>query len=219
MGIKYLFKKERHFFAWVVSLVKYMHRQAVDKELRGEIPLYKKEGGCIMRKGNFSGGLVLILIGCLFLAAKYIFNMEFFSLGADDFWPLIVLLVGVTFELVYFVSGRAPGLLVPGGILTTQGLLFFFEVGTNWRFAEYTWPVYIFSVAIGLFQLYLYTGRKKGLLVATSILTAVGAISAITIMFSMFLGAVDLSVIIPLILIAVGLFMFFGRKTNNSSWH
>lgn len=171
-----------------------------------------------MRKGNFSGGLVLILIGCVFLAAKYLFNMEFFSLGADDFWPMIVLLIGVTFELVYFLTGKAPGLLVPGGILTTQGLLFFFEVGTNWRFAEYTWPVYILSVAVGLFQLYLFYGRKKGLLVAALILTSIAAIAIITMLFSVFLGIVDLGVVIPLILIAIGLFMFFGRKTNSSSW-
>jgi hypothetical protein len=171
-----------------------------------------------MKKGNAFLGGFLIAIGCLFLVLRYVFEIEIRLFEPGDFWPLIILQLGVTFELIYFTTGSKPGLLVPGGILTTLGCLFFFEVATNWNFAEYNWPVYILSVAIGLFQLYMFGGKKKGLLIATFILSIISAISVITILFEAFLTNVDLGLVIPIGLIAIGLIMFFGRKHNNNTW-
>jgi hypothetical protein len=171
-----------------------------------------------MKRNNSTLGGILVLIGALLLVAKYMFNSSFLSLGPDDYWPMIVLVIGVGFELSYFIPLKAPGLLVPGGILTTCGLLFFFETMTNWHFSAYTWPVYILSVAIGLFQLYLYTGKPKGLLIAIGILGGIAAASLLIIIFSVFLKIVDISVVIPAILVLGGLFMLFGRnhqKTGN----
>lgn len=115
-----------------------------------------------MERKNYLWGIFLIFIGIILLADK-IFNIGFFD--AVNFWPIFVLIPGLIFEISYFASGRNPGLLVPGGILTTIGLLFFFEAFTNWNYSEYTWPVYPLSVSIGLFQLYLFGGRPTGLLI------------------------------------------------------
>ena len=162
-------------------------------------------------------GVVFIILGGLFLSAKYLFGENFINLGPEDFWPMIVLLIGLVFEMVYYVSLRAPGFLVPGGILTTCGLLFFFEAATDFRFAEYTWPVYILAVAIGLFQLYLHTGRPKGLLIPVSILSSVAVLSLVVIIFRIFLSSVDLGLIIPVILIGVGVVLILGRSRIRSS--
>jgi len=85
-----------------------------------------------MDKRNIYLGTALILAGCLLFSNQF-FNFNFFSMGS--FWPIFVLIPGLIFEASFFMSGRNAGLLVPGGILTTIGTLFFFETFTNWRFA------------------------------------------------------------------------------------
>lgn len=171
-----------------------------------------------MRRNNSLLGAVLIIIGGLLLASRFLFNSSFFRLGADDFWPMIILMLGIGFELAFFISMKAPGLLVPGGILITYGILFFFEVMTNWMFAAYTWPVYLIGVAIGLFQLYLFTGRHRGLLVAIGIIGGIAAVCFMIILFRIFLGTVDIGLVIPVVLVLGGLVIVFGRggsKTGN----
>lgn len=169
-----------------------------------------------MRKSNSALGGLLVLIGGLLLAARFLFNKPMFSLGPDDFWPMIILLVGVGFELAYYITMKAPGLLVPGGILTTYSLLFFFETATNWSFAEYTWPVYLLGISVGLFQLFMHTGRPKGLLIGICIITGIAAACFIVMLFRVFLSTVDLAVAIPLVLIGGGLVMFFGKSSSKS---
>jgi hypothetical protein len=132
---------------------------------------------------------------------------------------MIILMLGVMFELVYFVTLKAPGFLVPGGILTTYGILFFFEAATDFHFAEYTWPVYIMGVAIGLFQLYLFSGRPKGLLIAVAIISGAALISLFVMLFKAFLGSMDFGIVIPAVLIVAGLLLLFGKdKIKNVNW-
>jgi len=169
-----------------------------------------------MRKSNSTLGGLLVIIGAVLLVARFLFNMSFFSLDANDYWPIIILLLGAGFELAYYISLKAPGLLVPGGILTTLGVLFFFEVATNWHFAAYTWPVYILAAAIGLFQLYVHIGRPKGLMVAIEILGGITAACFIVMSFRFFLGAIDLGLVIPVVLVLGGLVMVFGKSRSNS---
>lgn len=168
-----------------------------------------------MKRNNAYLGGLFVVIGAILLFAKYA-GASFIHLGPDDFWPMIILMLGVMFELVYFIVLKAPGFLVPGGILTTYGLLFFFEAATDFHFSAYTWPVYILGVAIGLFQFYLFSGRPKGVLIAVGILTGVAATSIVVIMFRVLLGSMDFGIVIPAILIGVGLILFLSRGRSGS---
>ncbi|MGL5353399.1 MAG: hypothetical protein ACRDA5_08725, partial [Clostridium sp.] len=114
-----------------------------------------------MKNEKYFFGLILIAIGIMGIADR-VFNINL-VIGLE-FWPLFVLVPGLCFEYAYFSKRQFPGLLVPGGILTTIGLLFIFETITRWRFSGITWGIYPLAVAIGLFQLYLFGGRKKELL-------------------------------------------------------
>ncbi|MDP4091962.1 MAG: hypothetical protein Q8920_01220 [Bacillota bacterium] len=168
-----------------------------------------------MRKENLFAGIFFIVIGCALLIANYVFNINIFHFGSGDFWPFIVLAVGVIFEMSYFTSRRAPGLLVPGGIITVCSLLFMFEVATKWDFSEYTWPVYILAVTFGLFQLYAFGSRSKGLFLTVMILTAVTALSAVLVILQGLSNWADFgSVAIAAILIIFGLIVLFGRKNK-----
>ena len=170
-----------------------------------------------MKKNNTLLGALFIIIGGLLLSAKYLFGDSLINLGPEDFWPMIILLVGVAFELAYYVSLKAPGFLVPGGILTTYGILFFFEAATNFRFAEYTWPVYLIGVAVGLFQLYMHTGKQRGLLIAISIISGIAVLTFIVMLFRIFLSTVDFGLVIPAILIVVGALLVLGKGRMKSN--
>jgi hypothetical protein len=162
-----------------------------------------------MHRSHFTLGVILIFIGVLSILNQF-FNFDFFSMST--LWPLFILIPGLIFEFSYFTSRKDPGLLVPGGILTTIGTLFLFETFTNWYFAAYTWPIYPFAVAIGLFQLYLFGNREKGLLVPVFILSAVSFISFASMMFNRVFWWLDKSLIFPALLILIGLSLLFRNN-------
>lgn len=165
-----------------------------------------------MKSKNTLLGALLVIIGGILLVAKYLFNSSFLSLGPNDYWPMIILLIGVGFELAHYITMRVPAFLVPGGILITIGLLFFFEVFTDWKFSGYTWPVYIISVAVGLFQFYIATGRRyKGVLIALSIISGIAAICIFVILYKVMLGVFDFGFIIPALLIICGVIMLLRK--------
>lgn len=114
-----------------------------------------------MNKNNIFPGIILITLGTLFLL-RNTFGLEIFSL--TYFWPIFILIPGLLLETSFFFSNAGVGVLVPGGILISLSLLFFFEILTNWNYADITWPFYIMSVTIGLFQLYIFSKEKKGLI-------------------------------------------------------
>ena len=157
-----------------------------------------------MKNKNNFWGFFLIIIGILLFVSK-LFNIQLFNMGR--LWPIFVLIPGLCFNFAYFSTRKGPGVLVPGGILTTIGLLFFFETMTNWHFAEYTWPIYPLAVAVGLFQLYIFGGRKRELLIPVGILTLVSATSFASMIF----GSINTSLVVPAILVLVGVYLIFGK--------
>ena len=156
-------------------------------------------------------GILLILAGTLFLILKFL-GVDF---HAKDFWPVIILGIGLIFEISYFVKRKSAGILVPGGILITIGTLFLFEVMTNWRFSGYTWPIYILAVAIGLFKLYIFGGRKKSIFIAFMIMLCVFALNMTIMILRLFSKVIDFDIFVAIGLIVVGAAIFLGRKTKH----
>lgn len=171
-----------------------------------------------MRKSNSFIGLLLIAVGAIVLILRGVFGIKLFEFDTSDFWVFIVLLVGIAFELGFFLTGSKSGLLVPGGIITTIGLLFMFEVATDWNFAEYTWPVYILAVAIGLLQMYLFSRRKpKGLLISGLIVGGVGAFFMVCTLFSGITSIFSTGLFIPIALVAGGIAIFCSGSSFRKS--
>jgi hypothetical protein len=170
-----------------------------------------------MKKSNYFVGVLLIAIGAIILILKAIFGITLLEFNGYDFWVFIVILVGLAFEFGFFLSGSKPGLLIPGGIITTIGLLFLFEVSTDWNFAEYTWPIYIISVAVGLFQMYLFSKREKGLLISSLIVGGIGAVFLAFTIISAITNIFDPNFFIPIALIAGGLAIFISGSAHKKS--
>lgn len=165
-----------------------------------------------MNNRNNFWGFFFIAIGILLFLSR-LMNIHLF--GMNRLWPIFVLIPGLCFEIAYFSSKTKPGLLVPGGILTTLGLLFLFESMTNGYFARYTWPIYPLSVAIGLAQLYIFGGRNRGLIIPIGILCLVPGISFANMLFGNVYRWINTSFVVPAILILVGIAIIFGRGNKN----
>lgn len=165
-----------------------------------------------MNNKNYFWGFFLIITGILLFISK-LFDIQLFHM--ERLWPIFVLIPGLCFNLAYFSTRKAPGLLVPGGILTTIGLLFFFETMTNWHFAEYTWPIYPLAVAVGLFQLYVFGDRKRELLIPVGILTLVSTTSFACMLFGNIFKFINTSLVVPAVLVLIGIFLIFGKGQKN----
>ncbi len=171
-----------------------------------------------MKRNNGFIGVLLIAVGIVILLLRGLFGIKLFEFNSLDFWVFIVLLVGLSFELAFFITGSKPGLLIPGGIITTIGLLFMFEVTTDWNFAEYTWPVYILSVAVGLFQMYLFSRREKGLLIASLIIGGVAAFFMVCMLLSRMSSLVKPELFIPIALIGGGIALFCSSRSKRTQY-
>jgi len=155
-----------------------------------------------MKKINYIFGLSLLFIGVLIILA----NFGVIEIVWKNLWPLFLLIPGIVFELSYFIYRKDAGLLVPGGILITYGLLFLVNVIYGWRLMEYLWPIFPLGVAIGLFQLFLFGGREKGLLIPVGIL---GAISLFFLINNLLF--VDFRVLAGIVLVVIGIWIIFKK--------
>jgi len=162
-----------------------------------------------MKKINYIFGLSLLFIGVLLILA----NFGVIEIVWDNLWPLFLLIPGIVFELSYFIYRKDAGLLVPGGILITYGLLFLVNVNYGWHLMDNLWPIFPLGVAIGLFQLYLFGGREKGLLIPVGIL---GAVSLFFLVNNLLF--VDFRLLAGILLVLIGIWVIFKKaKLNNGT--
>ncbi|NMA34819.1 MAG: hypothetical protein GX940_09785 [Clostridiaceae bacterium] len=172
------------------------------------------------RSARVLGG-ILVVFGILFLMKNFaIFDpvMKLFNIGYifSRFWPaMFLLLPGLIFHYGYFSGGRrSPGLLVPGGILLVLGLVFQFNMlFGGW---DITWPLIIFSVAFGLFELYIFGNRERGLLIPIGILGGLSFLFFFSFSLSRLLSFNTRPYAMPILLIGVGLILISGAKKSRA---
>lgn len=154
-----------------------------------------------MARNNYSVGLVLIGIAVILLLGK----LGVFSFLGGLLWPVFILVPGVAFHFLFFSRVLPAGVLVPGGILVTYSLMFFFCNIFGWGAMSYLWPGFIFGVAVGLYELHLFDRHSgRGVLTAAMIL---GIISAVFFALAFMFTAGIYFIIVVLLVAGVGLMM------------
>ncbi|HER25168.1 MAG TPA: hypothetical protein ENO17_08985 [Candidatus Atribacteria bacterium] len=148
-----------------------------------------------MKKINYLFGFLLLVIGIVLILS----NFGIIKIIWENLWPLFLLVPGIIFELSYFIYRNDSGLLVPGGILLTYGLLFLVNVTYGWHLMEDLWPIFPLGVAIGLLQLYLFGTREKGLLIPIGILSTVSLFFLVNNLFF-----VDFAFLAGIVLVIIG---------------
>ncbi|UNK21326.1 hypothetical protein MNQ98_18800 [Paenibacillus sp. N3/727] len=157
---------------------------------------------------------LLILLG-----AYLLFNQGgMISTGSifATFWPtLFVIPLGLFFHWMYFsmVGRKGVGLLIPGGILLTAGIVSqIASLFDNWGTM---WPGFILAVAAGLFEFYWFGSRNKWMLIPINILTVLSLL--FFVVFSIGPVLSYLSIVQPLIAILLvlgGAWLILGQKKH-----
>ena len=115
-------------------------------------------------------GIVLVVTGGLFLADLFlpIRIMRFF-------WPLLIVLFGLTFIVGMLVAGRpGSGLAIPGTIVTTIGLLLFIQNTFRlWATWAYAWTLLICATGLGILIMNGYL-KRSGLRRTGGLLIGIG---------------------------------------------
>lgn len=144
-------------------------------------------------------GIVLIVIGIIFLLPG------FTDLTLRDLWPVLMLAPGILFFLGFIADRRSYGLLMPGAILTTYGLVFFYCTIFGWYWIQDLWPFYIVGPGIGFLLMYRFGRKETALLVPGAIMTLLGLI--------FLLHSTDYEYLWPVaIIIAGALLILKGRR-------
>ncbi|UJF35107.1 hypothetical protein [Paenibacillus hexagrammi] len=160
-----------------------------------------------MARNSYSIGLLLIGLAVVLILGKIgVIHFVFAFL-----WPVVLLIPGLLFHVLYFNRSLPAGVLVPGGILTTYALMFFYCNIFGWHATSYLWPGFILGVAIGLYEFHLFDRNSdRGVWIAAMVLGIVATICfAITLLVK--LGIY----VIALLLIAAGV-LIISRKPR--SW-
>jgi hypothetical protein len=97
------------------------------------------------KKTSITGGIILILLGLLFLG-RTIFP-DYFQFWE---WPFVIIGLGIVFLIWALVSGTG-GLAVPAAILGgIGGILYYQNLTGNWESWAYVWALIPGFVGIGI---------------------------------------------------------------------
>ncbi len=156
--------------------------------------------------------IILIVIGAIFFFGQ-VFNVRFGS----GFWPLLILVPGLIFLATAFGGDEVnPGLGGAGAVLTTLGLIFFYQNASgHWESWAYIWA--LLPASVGLSQ--MVAGARNG----DELLAHAGVRLARTFAIVFVVGLIFFELVIfdrggvggwllPLGLIAAGAYMLWDHQ-------
>lgn len=166
------------------------------------------------------GGSVLIAIGILSLFGQIFTSINFWSF----IWPFFIIGVGAMFYVGMFAGGKSvSGLAIPATIITTIGLILFYQNMTgHWESWSYAWTVIILAVGLGIYIMGVF-GEDEGQRNSGKNLMKVGAILFVVfggffeMIFSIGSKSMLRQSVFPILLILLGLYLIYTRLTKKDS--
>lgn len=158
-------------------------------------------------------GIVLVVAGGLFLADQFLeVNIM------RNFWPMLVVLLGLTF-FVGMIMGKRRGawLAIPGSVITITGaILYVHNIFDLWVTWTYAWALLISAVGIGMLIMNIYL-KREGLRRAAGWVIGIGLVLFVLfgIFFEIILDLAGLNVNSGIFLgsglVLLGLFVVISR--------
>ena len=161
-------------------------------------------------------GFALVTVGVLLLVARL------FSWNLGGLWPLLILIPGVALLVAAALGGTSvSALFVPGSVVTTLGVIFFFQNATDYFESwAYVWALLPAAVGVGL----LLYGQRSGNLELVSIGRRLAGIFALVFLVAavFFEGFVFNNVMntwffrtgLPLLFIVGGAFLLLRQRAD-----
>ena len=167
-----------------------------------------------MRRSSIVAGIILILVGLFFLLLPLFPNIS----GVIDIaeqWPLIIVAIGALFLFSALIG--APGLAIPGSIITGIGCLLLYQnLNDAWGSWAYAWALIPGFVGIGIIISRALEGetrrgvRSGGTLIFISLI--------LFLAFGAFLGdGISFGVLWAVLLIGLGLRLLFKTLRGAST--
>ncbi|GAA3403872.1 hypothetical protein ACFFNY_02915 [Paenibacillus hodogayensis] len=157
-----------------------------------------------MANNRYSVGLIIVAVGVILLLGK----LGVIGFFWHVFWPLFVLIPGLLLHGLYFSRVLPSGVLIPGGILVTNSILFFLCTIFSWKLMAYLWPGFILALAVGLYEYYLFDKQSpRSTLIAAVVLAVISGICfSMTVLFTAGVYFVALA------LIVVGAYLIYNKR-------
>lgn len=158
------------------------------------------------------GGSLLILFGALALLAQVSGRFNFWS----NFWPLIIVGVGMAFYAGMTAGGKSAALLaIPGSIFVGIGLLMFLQNLTNhWESWAYGCTVILISVGLGIYIMGRWSEEKSQQESGKQVMR-IGAVLFIVFgaFFEMIFNSSEVAqYLFPVLLILLGVYLVVARS-------
>jgi len=156
------------------------------------------------KRTNIILGVLLILVGGLFLASQFIPGL---NLIVTFSWPLIVVAVGVGLLLLGLLIG-VPEMAIPACIVSgIGGILYYQNYSGNWESWAYMWALIPMFVGLGMILSALIGGRPGKVYLEGLETMGVGAV--MFVVFGSFFNAFNAgwTLYLPLVLVLVGVYI------------
>ena len=157
----------------------------------------------VKNHSNFTVGLLLIVVGIVWLALKLFPGLTYLVHYWD--WPLYIFGAAGILILIGFLTGE-PGLAVPacivGGI---GGILAWQNVTGNWVSWSYVWALIPGFVGVGVILAALLGPRGKRWQEVRDGLETIAVSAVLFLIFGSFFGQISLGAYWPVLLILRGL--------------
>ncbi len=167
-----------------------------------------------MDKRSFFVGLILVVLGGLLLANNLGWlQINWFSLISEIgvLWPWVLIVAGAAFWIGWIGNRQQYGLLLPGTVLLTYGLLFWYCQSYGWHEMGYRrlWAFFMIGPGLGFLAMYLLGPKERGYLVPGTILTGLGLLFVT--------GPYHWRTLWPVILILIGLRLLFKNRRSRGT--
>jgi hypothetical protein len=133
------------------------------------------KGEFSMKRSLMPLGLILVLVGVVYI----LFQAGLVLL--QFLWPLFILLIGWLLHR-WFFRGNAPAIvLIPGGLFVVSSLPLLYGNWVSWSDLSYLWPLFVFGLAIGIYEYHKYSYTKDQMMFLLSISLGVVAVIALAV--------------------------------------
>ncbi|MDO7905430.1 hypothetical protein Q5741_03265 [Paenibacillus sp. JX-17] len=155
-------------------------------------------------------GIFIIAAGLVILLGK----LGVFAFLGRAFWPLVILVPGLILQVMFFRRLAPAWVLIPGGMLSSYGVLFFICNTWGWSLMHVLWPAWILGIAAGLWEYAMFEIPRPRLLYSAAVILAV--VSIVLFLFSLLhTGFIYIAAVL---LIAAGAWLLFGRGRGRKGW-